>query len=43
MIDFTENKHGHFALSGIYFLRAFKELGLGIYGVIKHYPVPVIF
>ena len=41
-IDFTDNKHGNFALSGIYFLRAFKELGLGICGVIKHYPVPVI-
>ena len=35
-IDFIDNKHGHFALSGIYFLRAIKELGLGIYGVIKH-------
>ena len=42
MIDFTDNKHGHLALSGIYFLRAIKELGLGICGVIKHYPVPVI-
>ena len=30
MIDFTDNKHGHFALSGIYFLRAIKELGLGV-------------
>ena len=42
MIDFTDNKHGNFALSAIYLWRSIKHFGLGIYGVIKHYPVPVI-
>ena len=30
MIDFTDNKHGHFALSGIYLWRSVKNLGLGV-------------
>ena len=49
-IDFTENKYGHFALSGIYLLRCFKHLGLGAWGlarlfherVIKRYPLAII-
>ena len=35
MIDFTDNKHGHFALSAIYFWRSIKHLGLGLYGILK--------
>ena len=30
MIDFTDNKHRHFALSAIYFWRSVKHLGLGV-------------
>ena len=30
MIDFTDNKHGHFALSAIYLWRSVKHLGLGV-------------
>ena len=30
MIEFLENKHGHFALSAIYFWRSVKHLGLGV-------------
>ena len=30
MIDFTDNKHGHFALSAIYFWRSVKHFGLGV-------------
>ena len=35
MIDFTDNKHGHFALSAIYFWRSVKHFGLGLYGILK--------
>ena len=35
MIDFTDNKHGHFALFAIYFWRSVKHLGLGLYGILK--------
>ena len=30
MIDFTDNKHGHFALSAIYLWRSVKHFGLGL-------------
>lgn len=30
MIDFTDNKHGHFALSAIYLWRSVKHFGLGV-------------
>ena len=35
MIDFTDNKHGHFVLSAIYLWRSVKHLGLGLYGILK--------
>ena len=35
MIDFLENKHGHFALSGIYLWRSVKHFGLGLYDILK--------
>ena len=35
MIDFTDNKHGHFALSGIYLWRSVKHFGLGLYDILK--------
>lgn len=35
MIDFTDNKHGNFALSAIYFWRSIKHFGLGLYGILK--------
>ena len=30
MIDFTDNKHGHFALFAIYLWRSVKNFGLGV-------------
>ena len=50
MIDFSENKYGHFTLSGIYLLQFFKHLGLGLQStvrlfherVIKQYPLAII-
>ena len=30
MIDFLDNKHGNFALSGIYFWRSVRHFGLGV-------------
>ena len=30
MIDFTDNKHGHFALSAIYLWRSVRHFGLGV-------------
>lgn len=35
MIDFTDNKHGHFALSAIYLWRSAKHFGLGLYDILK--------
>ena len=35
MIDFTDNKHGNFALSGIYLWRSIKHFGLGLYDILK--------
>lgn len=35
MIDFTDNKHGHFALFAIYLWRSVKHFGLGLYGILK--------
>ena len=35
MIEFLENKHGHFALSAIYLWRSVKHLGLGLYDILK--------
>ena len=35
MIDFLENKHGHFALSVIYLWRSVKHFGLGLYDILK--------
>ena len=35
MIDFINNKHGHFALFAIYLWRSVKHFGLGLYGILK--------
>lgn len=35
MIDYIDNKHGHFVLSAIYLWRSVKHLGLGLYGILK--------
>lgn len=35
MIDFTDNKHGDFALSAIYLWRSVKHFGLGLYDILK--------
>ena len=35
MIDFTDNKHGHFTISAIYLWRSVKHLGLGLYDILK--------
>ena len=35
MIDFTDNKHGNFTLSGIYLWRSVKHFGLGLYDILK--------
>ena len=34
-IDFTDNKHGNFALSAIYLWYSIKHLGLGIWGCLN--------